>query len=139
LQNKLQLTSALPFAISQGCNSQLLSLELVSRFLLSSEKDAAVIVAADNFSTSKFDRWNADYSIVYGDAAAAMTISKTSGIAKILSLHSFCDAEMESLHRLEQHYSEQDSDYADKHYGVKKTKKASSEELILAKKLRSYK
>lgn len=137
LQQKLELKNALPFAISQGCNSQLLSLELISSFLSTSSLDSAIIVSSDKFSGSYFDRWRSDYSIIYGDAAAAMIISKTAGFARILQLYSISDPSLELLHRSEEFYTELDQQYASKHYDVRRTKKSFLEQVgkeVLAEK-----
>ena len=123
LQSELAAVDAIPLTINQGCNSQLLSIDVMRKILLGHDKNYALAVAADKFSGSSFDRWRSDYGIVYGDAASAVVLSKVSGIAKILSLENHFDPELESLHRLSTEYDEQSSNYQELHYLVRLSKK----------------
>ncbi|WKD30520.1 hypothetical protein [Streptomyces xanthophaeus] len=75
LQSRLGATHALPFTVSQGCNAQLLVLDLAAGLLTGSSRRNALIVATDRFAASGFDRFTADYGIVYGDGAAAAVLT----------------------------------------------------------------
>jgi 3-oxoacyl-[acyl-carrier-protein] synthase-3 len=75
LQSRLDCPRALPLTVSQGCNGQMLALEVAQGYLGGTAGGAALIVAADQFSSSGFDRFTADYGIVYGDGAAAAVLS----------------------------------------------------------------
>lgn len=75
LQSRLGATRALPFTVNQGCNAQLLVLDLVTGLLGAQGRRTALVVATDRFAESGFDRFTADYGIVYGDGAAAMVLT----------------------------------------------------------------
>ncbi len=124
LQHQLHAEEALPFSIYQGCNGQLLSIALITAFLQTSIKPYALSVTADQYSLGGINRWHGDYGIVYGDAAAAMVLSRTKGIAKIISLHTYSDPSLEGLHRFDESLHASDSFLKEKYYNVRATKKA---------------
>ncbi|WP_330301415.1 ketoacyl-ACP synthase III family protein [Streptomyces sp. NBC_00503] len=113
LQSRLGATRALPFTVNQGCNAQLLVLDLVTGLLGAQGRRTALVVATDRFAESGFDRFTADYGIVYGDGAAAMVLtaidpadpaagSATEAPAwRVLATHSVSDPALEGLHRLD--------------------------------------
>jgi 3-oxoacyl-[acyl-carrier-protein] synthase III len=104
LQSQLGCPQALPLTVNQGCNAQMLALNVASRFLAGSSGGSALVVAADQFASSGFDRFTADYGIVYGDAAAAAVLtSGPSGPSgpgwRVLSTRTVSDPGLEGLHR----------------------------------------
>lgn len=124
LQDKLQAEQALPLSIYQGCNGQLLSIAVISQFLQTSEKSSALSVTADQYSLGGINRWHGDYGIVYGDAAAAIVLSRGKGMAKILSLNTYHDPSLEGLHRFNAPFFASTATYDEKQYNVRATKKA---------------
>lgn len=106
-QSRLGATRALPFTVAQGCNAQLLVLDLAADLLSTEGRRTALIVATDRFAASGFDRFTADYGIVYGDGAAAAVLTATTPTPAtptwhVLDTHSVSDPELEGLHRLDE-------------------------------------
>ncbi len=95
LPNEFKTENALPLSIYQGYNGQLLSISLLSQLLQTSKKSYALSVAADQVSLSGVNRWHDDGGIIYGDGAAAVVLSNTSGIAKIISLNTVNAVDLE--------------------------------------------
>lgn len=124
LQHQLSAEEALPLSIYQGCNGQLLSISMLSQILQTSKKTYALAVTADNFSLGGINRWCGDYGIVYGDAATAVVLSKTKGIARIISCNTVSDPSLEALHRFNLPFSSNDLALSYKQYNVRATKKA---------------
>ncbi|WP_255955338.1 ketoacyl-ACP synthase III family protein [Streptomyces odontomachi] len=86
--------------IRQGCNGMFSALELAASYLLAvPERQAALLVASDNYGTPMMDRWHISSGYVGGDAATALVLSKEQGFAQVLSVHSATVAEAEVLHR----------------------------------------
>lgn len=107
LQSRLGATRALPFTVAQGCNAQLLVLDLAADLLSAEGRRTALIVATDRFAASGFDRFTADYGIVYGDGAAAAVLTADTPAPEaptwhVLDTHSVSDPELEGLHRLDE-------------------------------------
>ncbi|WP_030772400.1 MULTISPECIES: ketoacyl-ACP synthase III family protein [unclassified Streptomyces] len=108
LQSRLGATRALPFTVAQGCNAQLLVLDLAADLLSTEGRRTALIVATDRFAASGFDRFTADYGIVYGDGAAAAVLTADTPTTlqapgwRVLTTHSVSDPGLEGLHRLDE-------------------------------------
>ena len=108
--------NALTFSIRQGCNSQLISLELLISYMhTNSHVNCTLSVSADHFEHPQFDRWNADYGIVYGDGCAASLVTKEEGDFKIVHIESRCCGQLEALHYL--------PNSIDENFSVRKSKK----------------
>src|SRR6266568_6284224 len=86
LQSELDAPQSLPLSLQQGCNSMFIALKLARQGFAGGDDAPALIVAADRFEASGFERWSADYGLVYGDAAVAITLSPRAGFAKLLHL-----------------------------------------------------
>lgn len=100
LQHRLAAPQAQAINTVQGCNGMLLSLELACRLLHGSPGRSALCLSADRFNISGFQRWRADYGLVYGDAAAAALLGYADdAIADILAIESLAAPELEGLHR----------------------------------------
>ncbi|MFE0105806.1 ketoacyl-ACP synthase III family protein [Streptomyces sp. NPDC059009] len=101
LQSQLGCAQALPLTVNQGCNGQMLALDLAAGFLQGKRQGNVLVVAADQFASSGFDRFTADYGIVYGDAAAAAVLSTghDTGGWRVLARHTVSAPELEGLHR----------------------------------------
>ncbi|HEY9311772.1 hypothetical protein [Williamsia sp.] len=65
------LDRAVPIGIQQMCNGVGTALSL-SENVAAGQGFTSVIASSDVFAAPGFDRWGADYGIVYGDAATAM-------------------------------------------------------------------
>ena len=123
VQRELQASNALPFALSQGCNSQMLTVDLYSKIMKTEKSMNALIVAADQFSNSGFNRWNSDYGLIYGDVAAALVLSNQKGFAQILQIETVTDSFLEEMHRDDAPYTEQSERYKNTHYSPRFTKR----------------
>lgn len=102
LQERLGCVNSLPFNVHQGCNAQLLLLDVAADVLKgrAGGNEAVLVVAADRFSDSSFDRFTGDYGIVYGDGASAAVIGASNGRGwRIRAVHSVSEPSLEGLHR----------------------------------------
>lgn len=124
LQRTLGLNHAIPYSITQGCNSQMIAIQLmISQLLADGTMQAALSVSADRFNNSAFNRWNSDYCIVYGDAAASVLLTKRAGIAQILDVNTVSAPEMEELHR-NQKETPETPDMLSYEHNIREAKKA---------------
>ncbi len=123
LQRKLLAENAIPLCLNQGCNAQMLAIDMSIKVLQAHKKESIILlVASDQFNQSEFNRWKSDYGILYGDAATAITLSNKSGFAKIKKSISVSSPELEELHRFDQEtISVSDSQYH--HYDIRECKK----------------
>ncbi|WP_424217512.1 ketoacyl-ACP synthase III family protein (plasmid) [Streptomyces sp. BI20] len=125
LQARLGNDRALPFTVNQGCNAQLLVLDLAAGFLAGRGLRTALVVATDRFADSAFDRFTADYGIVYGDGAAAAVLTTDPAHTtapeapgphwRVLAAHSVSDPGLEGLHRGDEPAPETPDTLADEH------------------------
>lgn len=123
LQDKLDLNHAMAVSVNHGCNSMMLSTKLAMDHLLASTSQSALVVCADRFANSGFDRWRSDYAVVYGDAAASMLLSKQPGPLKILHFQQQSVSNLESMHRFQRPEPESIESVASQ-YNTREAKKA---------------
>lgn len=116
----MDLGSALPLNVQHGCNGGFLALQQVIGANNSARK--VLLVSADNFSHSGFSRWNADYGLIYGDAAVSTLFDPYNGFAEILFFHTQTLPELETLHRCETPHCESEGSWL-RDYDIKATKK----------------
>ncbi|MFN8771099.1 MAG: ketoacyl-ACP synthase III family protein [Pseudomonadota bacterium] len=122
IQEKFNATNAVPLCLSQGCNAQMLGMDMAYSLLLSKEDicdDEILLVSADSFNNSSFNRWKSDFGILYGDAATAAVISTKPGLACIVGIMSVSSPSLEQMHRLEHELPEKLGD----NYDIRETKK----------------
>ncbi|MDX6311566.1 MAG: 3-oxoacyl-[acyl-carrier-protein] synthase, partial [Streptomyces sp.] len=85
--------------VRAGSNGGLMSVELAAAYLASRPGPrVAVATAGDLWSEPYFDRWRAD-RILYGDGAAAIALSTEQGFARIISMATTTDPDLEAMHR----------------------------------------
>ncbi len=102
VQRSAGVSGAAAINIGQASNGGMAALDLAAGYLSArpgGRGTAALITAADRFCEPGIVRWAADYGAVYGDGAAAVVLSTTGGFARILSVHTSTDAELEQMHR----------------------------------------
>jgi 3-oxoacyl-[acyl-carrier-protein] synthase III len=89
------------FEVRQGCNGMLAAMELAASYLTANtERDAALLTAADNFTSPRGDRWRGyGPGTVIGDAGSAMLLSTSGGFAEVKSVSQSSIPELEGLHR----------------------------------------
>lgn len=88
------------FEVRSASNSGMAALDLAAAYLTAGPgRAAALITVADRFALPGFDRWASDGGVVYADGAAAVLLSRTGGVARVLAVTSSSDPELESLGR----------------------------------------
>lgn len=100
VQRRLGAVNALGAEIRAGSNGGLTALE-VACSMLSARHDVgpALVTCSDAWRAPHFDRWQADSGLVFGDGGAAMVVSREGGFARVLSMVTTQDPELEGLHR----------------------------------------
>jgi 3-oxoacyl-[acyl-carrier-protein] synthase-3 len=100
LQHHLVGGDLLAIELRHGCNGTFSALEIAASYLAADPgREAALVVASDNFGTPLLDRWNPGPGFVAADAAAALVISKRPGFARLLSVGSITIPDVEEIHR----------------------------------------
>ncbi|WP_407315344.1 ketoacyl-ACP synthase III family protein [Pseudomonas sp. nanlin1] len=100
LQDTLGLPpSALAFSLNQGCNALFAAFKTLLPGVRSGALGEALVIGADCFNGSAFDRWNSDLGTLYGDGASAVRLSLQPGPLKILFLDIEAGAGLEGLYR----------------------------------------
>ncbi|GAA2268897.1 MULTISPECIES: ketoacyl-ACP synthase III family protein [Kitasatospora] len=86
--------------LRQGCQGMLTGLALAAhRLAYEPEKSAVLLTAADNYSAPLVNRWTTSRLSIFGDGAAAVTVSRERGFARLLSVGTHSAPGMEALHR----------------------------------------
>ncbi|MBG0851929.1 ketoacyl-ACP synthase III family protein [Streptomyces spinoverrucosus] len=87
--------------IKQLSNGGMAALELASGYLAgASGRTAALLTTGDVFCEPGFDRWRSDPGTVYGDAGTALVLGRSrTGFARLRSLVTVSDADLEQMHR----------------------------------------
>jgi 3-oxoacyl-[acyl-carrier-protein] synthase-3 len=99
VQRHLDISGQVPaLTVMQGCNGLLQSMIALHPLCTADDKQI-LLVGADRFENSGFDRWSSDYGLIYGDAAAALVLSKQTGFARVLHLALDGAPALEELHR----------------------------------------
>ncbi|MGC5015055.1 ketoacyl-ACP synthase III family protein [Streptosporangium sp. DT93] len=100
LQRRLVGGDVLATEIRQGCNGMFIALELAAGYLDAAPgRQAALLVAADNYGTPLMDRWRMGPGYVGGDAASALVLTTGTGFARLTSVCTTTVTEAEELHR----------------------------------------
>jgi 3-oxoacyl-[acyl-carrier-protein] synthase-3 len=95
------LRSACPaFEIRQMSNGGMAALEMAASYLgADPRRSGALLSAGDKFCPPAFDRWASESGMVFADGAAALVLAREGGLAKLLSVVTVGDAELEEMHR----------------------------------------
>ncbi|SEK56120.1 ketoacyl-ACP synthase III family protein [Streptacidiphilus jiangxiensis] len=101
------LGTAVPaMEVRQGCNGALAGMELAHGYLSAGpDRVAALVTAADNFGTSRMDRWryqsgvNTNRGSIFGDAGTAVVMSSREGFARVKAMNSTSLPEFEEMNR----------------------------------------
>ncbi|MGH3655315.1 MAG: ketoacyl-ACP synthase III family protein [Micromonosporaceae bacterium] len=100
VQRHTATPNAFAVELRQLSNGSMATMELAAGYLAADEsRRAALLTTGDRFELPGFDRWRADLGLVWGDAGTAMVLSRDNGPARVLSLASVSDPELEGLHR----------------------------------------
>lgn len=123
LQRHSGAKNALAISLNHGCNSMMLAAKLAIDHLSANAQGTALVVSADRFSESGFDRFKSDYGVIYGDAAVAAVFSCRQGPFKVLDFQHSSVPELEEMHRSAVPTAEGELTIAAMH-DTKETKKA---------------
>ncbi|GIF46431.1 3-oxoacyl-[acyl-carrier-protein] synthase-3/clorobiocin biosynthesis protein CloN2 [Asanoa ferruginea] len=101
LQHHLGLDHSLALEVRGGCTGTFGAIDLSIGYLNDrSTAETALVIASDNFGTKLVDRWcMGPLSGAVGDGAAAVLLSRTGGLARILSSAGTTFSEMEEVYR----------------------------------------
>lgn len=112
IQNNLNLSvGCASYQLHQGCNGMAAAIEQAALRLTATANDIrSLIVGADKFSRTSFNRWNSDIGLLYGDGAAAVVLTNVETPIRILAINTITDSSMEVLHR---DANEKEQDYED--------------------------
>ncbi|GAA4469012.1 ketoacyl-ACP synthase III family protein [Phytohabitans houttuyneae] len=100
LQRHLVGGATLAVQVQQGSTGMFGALALAARYLTADpDRQAALLVAADNFGTPLFKRWSAGPGQIAGDAATAALLTREPGFAELLAVQVATYTEDEELYR----------------------------------------
>lgn len=86
--------------VRQTSNGGLAALELAAGYLLARPgRRAALLTCGDRFCAPGFDRWRTDPGTVFADGGAAIVLDTGHGFARVRSLVTLSDPELEPMHR----------------------------------------
>lgn len=100
--DQLAVDTAMSISINAMSNSVLAGLELAAGLVSARRSGSALITAGDTFAAPRFDCWQGDSGIVYGDGGSALLIShrpSPARVADLVATASYTDAALEGLHR----------------------------------------
>ncbi|MEV7522667.1 ketoacyl-ACP synthase III family protein [Streptomyces sp. NPDC091371] len=99
IQKGIARAGALAAEVRAGSNGGLIAAELAAAYLYAHpEAKVAVSTAGDLWTDPYFDRWRTD-RILYGDGAAAVALSREGGFARVVSMATYTDPDLEAMHR----------------------------------------
>lgn len=96
---------ALPLGVQQLSNAGAAALGItVDRLVADPTAEAALVTTADRFTLPAFDRWSADYGVVYGDSGTALLLRRQApddlpGTIVLRALATVTDASFEGMYR----------------------------------------
>lgn len=109
LQHELHANSAMGFSLNHGCNSMMLAAGLALEHCEVDTGRVSLILSADRFEESYFNRWRSDYGLVYGDAAVAALFSSEPGPLRIVYFDQQAASSLEGMHRMSIPVAEHDT------------------------------
>ncbi len=100
LQQQVLGGHGLSFEVHQLSNGAVASMELAAAYLATADgAGAALITTADCFPEPVWDRWSASPGLVFGDGASALVLARDTGFAKVRSIASTNDPQLEGMQR----------------------------------------
>lgn len=98
--------SGLSFSCDAMSASSVVALEIAATMMEArSDIGCSLITAGDSFRRPEVDRWNHDPSLVFGDGGGAVLLSRDMGWAKLLSIVSHTEHDLEGMHRGDETFS----------------------------------
>ncbi|MBT2423721.1 ketoacyl-ACP synthase III family protein [Streptomyces sp. ISL-22] len=100
LQHHVLAGNGLSFEVKQQSNGAMAAIELAAAFLAAgTDRQAALITAADRFVMPVWNRWRTHPGLVFGDGASAAVLSRTGGFARVVSVVTESRPELEGAQR----------------------------------------
>lgn len=96
LQHIAGAANASALSLRQGCNGLLSALTQAARMGYGS--GPAILIGSDRFADPGFDRFAADYGIMYGDGAAGFLAGGRSGRYRVIDMVQVVSPELAALH-----------------------------------------
>lgn len=92
--------SCLAMEVRQASNGGMAAVELACAYLAAdARRTAALVTTGDKCGPPGFDRWRSDQGTVYADGGTALVLSRQRGFARLRSLITVGDPELEGMHR----------------------------------------
>ncbi|MEV4754160.1 ketoacyl-ACP synthase III family protein [Micromonospora sp. NPDC049559] len=92
--------NCLALEVRQASNGGMAAAELARAYLLADRsRTAALVTTGDKVGPPGFARWRSDPGTVYADGGTALVLSTRSGFARLRSLVTVSDPELEGMHR----------------------------------------
>ncbi|CAL9425831.1 hypothetical protein SUDANB105_01937 [Streptomyces sp. enrichment culture] len=92
-----------PIGVQQVCNGAVAALEVAAtRIAADPAVDRVLVTTADRFAPPAFDRWTADYALVYGDSATAALVGPLDperDLFRLRAVVTHSAPELELMHR----------------------------------------
>ncbi|ASR34897.1 3-oxoacyl-ACP synthase [Prauserella marina] len=86
--------------VRQVSNGGMAAMELASAYLaVDPGRSSALITTGDKFCEPGFDRWHSDPGTVYADGGTALVLSRHGGFARLRSLVTVSEPELEGMNR----------------------------------------
>ncbi|MER5704765.1 ketoacyl-ACP synthase III family protein [Micromonospora sp. NPDC002296] len=85
--------------IRQTSNGGMASLELAAAHLRATGGRAALLTTGDRFCPPGLDRWRSDPGTVLADGASAVVVTRGEGFARLVSLVTVAEPDLEQMHR----------------------------------------
>jgi 3-oxoacyl-[acyl-carrier-protein] synthase-3 len=86
--------------VRQMSNGGMAAMELAASYLVAGpSRRAALVTTGDRFCLPGFDRWRSDPGTICGDGGTAAVLSKDHGLARVCSLVTVSDADLEQMSR----------------------------------------
>lgn len=95
--NELGFPETLAIEIRNTCAGSIVGIDLLARRL--SQGDYGLLTASDVWRLPMFDRWATDSGLAYGDAGAAIVLSRSAGPFQVLSTALIQNSRFEHMHR----------------------------------------
>lgn len=99
VQRETLRNSCLAVEIRQMSNGGMAALELAVAHLQARAGRDALLTTADRFCLPGIDRWRTDPGTPYGDGGTAVVLSRRGGYARLRSVATHADSDLEGLHR----------------------------------------
>ena len=95
--NELGFPETLAIEVRNACAGSIVGIDLLARHL--DDEGCGLLTASDVWRLPMFDRWATDSGLAYGDAGAAIVLSRSAGPFQVLSTALTQNSRFEKIHR----------------------------------------